>query len=309
MFVDLLVVGTSIASGVGRGPERTPQAGAVKSWIYHLADLVGARNVWNHSLPGKPLGLVNADAVEFFKQYYEKYRNFQNLFVILEYSFPSYKVWDPVASARNDCKGLDIIPVTHFKPFHQLSRASDTIYRHGYSCLENHFFCRKPVDLLRDTMHPHEIYHEVDQDDIIPEDLQRFQKQAVEWFEPTPENHLRYLRYAFDEILAAQLYFSDKNMPYVQSWVGGVSQDYKRGVDRFMRPLMQSGRLIPMQNFTAASASLEWSKNVWRNHPDEHGHRKIAEFYHDWITKHRLHERPNNKLYTGYTEDFRGNTQ
>ena len=52
---DLVVIGTSIASGVGRGIDRSVTSGAVKSWIYHLADMIGARNVLNHSLPGQSM--------------------------------------------------------------------------------------------------------------------------------------------------------------------------------------------------------------------------------------------------------------
>jgi hypothetical protein len=148
------------------------------------------------------------------------------------------------------------------------------------------------------------IYQEVDEEEIIPEDLKRFEEQAVEWFTPSEENKLRYLKYAFDEILAAQKFCEDKNMAYMQTWVGGVTPAYKRGVDRFMKPLMQNHRLVPMTEFTAASATIEWSDKPWRNHPDAKGHQRIGEFYYDWITKYKLYERPNNKLYTGFSEGF-----
>lgn len=308
MLKDILVVGTSIASGVGKGlVTGVPEAGAVKSWVYYLADLTEAKNVWNHSLPGKPLGLVNADAVEFGNQYYEKYRSYKDLFVILEYSLPSYRHWDPVATARADCAQMNVVPVTYFKPFRSIEDAAGlSNYYHGENYLQTQFFNRNPVDLLNSHKHPHEIYHEVDPSDLVPQEFKKFQKRALEWFKPSEENRLRYLKYAFDEILAAQQYCENLNIPYVQTWVGGVTDHYKRAVDRYMKPLMQSKRLVPMTEFTAATATQEWSIKPWRNHPDDTGHRRIAEFYYDWITRHRLYELPNNKLYTGYTEDFRG---
>jgi hypothetical protein len=300
MLNDIVVVGTSIASGVGMGRLRKPEAGAVKSWIYWLAELSNARNVWNHSLPGKPLGLVNADAVEFVKQYYEKYRTYENLFVVLEYSLPSYRHWDPVASARNDCVQMNIVPVTYFKPFESVEAASNSLYYHGNNQLEQQFYVRKPVDLLNQSMHPHEIYHEVPEEEIVPDDLKRFQEQALDWYRPSEENRLRYLKYAFDEIQSAQRYCENINLPYMQTWVGGVTDQYKRAVDRYMKPLLANKRLVPMQEFTAATATLDWSIKPWRNHPDATGHQRIGEFYHNWIQDHKLYQRPHNHMYRGY---------
>lgn len=305
MLNDILVVGTSIASGTGKGKEpNTPDPHAVKSWVNVLAEKSYARNVWNHSLPGKPLGLVNADAVEFGKQYWDKYRSYENLFVILEYSLPSFRHWDPVASARSDCVQMNIVPITYFAPFTTLEEATQEKYYRGNSLLKKKFYSRETHDMLAHNPNTHHIYEEIEEEEIKPEDLKRFEQQAVDWFTPSEENKLRYLRYAFDEILATQKYCEDKNIAYMQTWVGGVTDAYKRGVDRFMKPLMTTNRLVPMTEFTAASATMEWSEKPWRNHPDKIGHRRIGEFYHDWINKYKLFERPNNTLYTGFSEGF-----
>jgi hypothetical protein len=301
MLNDILVVGTSIASGVGRGHEKQPEALTVKSWVQYLAEMTQAKNVWNHSFPGKPLGLVNADAVEFGKQYYDRYRSFEDLFVILEYSFPSYKHWDPVAAVREDCAQMNIIPVAYFKPMQTLEQATGEMYYRGNNFLETKFLHRRTTDLLSHNNHPHHMYEEADQDDVLPEELQKFEHLALEWFRPSEENRLRYLKYAFDEILSAQNYCEHNNIPYMQTWVGGLTDGYKRGVDRYLKPLMQNNRLVPMTEFTAASYTLEHSQKTWRNHPDEHGHKKTAEFYYDWILKHNLHERPNSNLYRGFS--------
>lgn len=303
MLKDILVVGTSIASGIGRGLEKKPEASAVKSWVHQLAEMTGARNVWNHSFPGKPLGLVNADAVEFVKQYYDRYRSLENLFIILEYSFPSYRHWDPVANARSDCAQMNIVPMAYFKPMQSVEQAASEIYYRGNNFLETKFLYRRTSDLLGHNNHTYHMYTEADKNDILPEDLQKFESLALEWFTPSEENRLKYLKYAYDEIMSAQNYCRHKNIAFMQTWVGGLTDGYKRGVDRFLKPLMYDKRLVPMTEFTAASYGLENSKKPWRNHPDEHGHKKTAEFYRDWIKRYELFKRPTDTLYRGYSNN------
>ena len=292
---DLAVIGTSIASGVGRGIDRSVTSGAVKSWIYHLADMIGARNVWNHSLPGKSMGLVNADGAEFVRQYERKYGGTKDLFVIQEYSLPSYRHWDPVMSARADCK--EILPVTYFSAFQTLKEATNPMYYYGTDrFMESKFYVREVQDMIGKVDHQ-ETYHEVTPDYVVPEELKKFQAQALDWFKPTQANSLKYLRYAYDEIMASQEFMEHRNMKYMQTWVGGVSDSYKRAVDRYMSPLMKKNKLVPMKEFTAITATLEWSIKPFRNHPDDQGHYKIAEFYHDWITKHDLFTPSQSKLF------------
>jgi len=292
---DLVVIGTSIASGVGRGIDRTVTSGAVKSWIYHLADMIGARNVWNHSLPGKSMGLVNADGAEFAKQYERKYGNCDDLFMVLEYSLPSYRHWDPVMSARADCK--EIIPVTYFTPFKHKEDASNPMYYYGNDrFMESRFYVRDVGDMIGKVDHQ-ETYHEVTKEYVVPEQLAQFEAQALDWFQPTQANSLRYLRYAYDEVMAAQDFLEGRNITFMQTWVGGVTDSYKRAVDRYMSPLMKTKKLVPMKEFTAITATLDWSIKPFRNHPDDAGHYRIAEFYHDWITNNNLFTPTQSELF------------
>lgn len=292
---DLVVIGTSIASGVGRGIDRSVTSGAVKSWIYHLADMIGARNVWNHSLPGKSMGLVNADGAEFAKQYEKKYGNCDDLFMVLEYSLPSYRHWDPVMSARSDCK--EIIPVTYFTPFKHKEDASNPMYYYGNDrFMESRFYVRDVGDMIGKVDHQ-ETYHEVTKDYVVPDQLAQFEAQALEWFQPTQANSLRYLRYAYDEVMASQDFLEGRNITFMQTWVGGVTDSYKRAVDRYMAPLMKKQKLVPMKEFTAITATLDWSIKPFRNHPDDTGHYRIAEFYHNWITNHNLFEPTQSELF------------
>jgi len=295
-----------MASGVGQGLEsRTAEDGAVVSWVTALANLLEVDNVWNHSLPGKPIGLVHADFVEFHRQYIKRYGTSENLTIILEYSMPSYRHWDPVAASRSDCMGMNIVPLAQFSPIMDWEKARSSAYYRDAKFLQTEFYERREIDMLAVSRNAGaDMYQKVTDDVILPDEVLDFEARALEWFRPTEENKLRYMKYAFDELGSAQRLCNHWNTAYLQTWAGGFNDDYKRGVDRFLKPLSQGNpRLIPMQEFTSITATNDWSDKVWRNHPDEVGHKRIAEYFYNYIKEHKIYERPNNNLYRGYTSE------
>ena len=84
MLKDIFVCGSSHASGVRYQPGSGIAEGAVKSWVYRLGDIAEANNIFNVSMLAKPIGFSTADTVLFCREYWEKYRTYENLFCIIE---------------------------------------------------------------------------------------------------------------------------------------------------------------------------------------------------------------------------------
>ncbi len=316
--IDLFVCGSSHASGVGRGSENYNKMHDQKSWVGYFADGELCDNVWNISLPGRPLGLTTADVAEFCWSYYKKYGNYDKLFVMIELTFPNYKHWDPVAMARNDTTEL-VLPVTYIRMYNSTDKnirnpikiSSD---QNEMRYIEKKFYKRTDVNFLDHKFHRHDnIYQEVHHNDVNSEQLQKLDQDIKQWFEYdyhdqelgekfwSEQKSHKFLRYAADEIYTLQRNLEHGNVPYLMFWVGsgrGGKSNFMRKVDRIFKPIIQTKRMIPMSKFTMMEATNKLSKKPWRGHPDDIGHQKIAEYLLKWVHDNKLKQRPQSNLVT-----------
>lgn len=318
MLKDIFVCGSSHASGCGKGKiGDAGLPGSVKSWVYFLADIAEAKNVWNFSLPGKPVGLTNKDCISFIRQYWEKYRTYENLFVILEYTLPQYRTWDPVAMSRDDTKHIEVVPITYYKQLrnneHLVNPIKLSSLKDETTYVEQKFYIRNEVNLdsYSDKNHNH-MYTEIQPTDLEKTFLDRHTEKVKQWFQfdiidtetgqkrMSEEKIRKYFSYASDEIMFMKRHLEHFNIPYMMFWVGGQSEQFCVAIDRYLRPMMADNRLLPMRKFSSVRAAQEWSIKHWRSHPDEVGHERIAEFLYDWIDIHKLYQKPNQNIFTGY---------
>ena len=314
MLNDIFVCGSSVASGYGKGKLDQQMGYNLKSWVTGLAEHTNANNVWNVSLPSKPIGLSTADAVQFVRQYWEKYRSFDNLFVIVEYTLPQYKHWDPIAVARNDAKEeIEVIPITFFKMGKNTDHLTvdDPRYR-GINHVGNKFLKRntEEYNMLSPTS-TNPLYEEISAADLDKTFVNQMHKRSKDWLkydildsetgapQLSEKKMTTYLRYASDEIFSLRNYLESFNIPFLMFWAGGQTDTFCKKVDKYFAPLIESHRLIPMAQFSCNRAANEWSEESWGVHPDEIGHKRIAEFVYDWIHTHKLYTRPNSKIFTG----------
>ena len=316
--IDLFVCGSSHASGVGKGKESTyNEMHEVKSWVRFLAEKYQyVNNLWNISLPGRPLGLTTSDTVEFVRDYYKKYGNYDKLFVILEYTYPTYRHWDPVALARNDTKNLTAIPVSYYRLMrnneHLTNHISMSSLKDEFKFIEQKFYQRTDVNFIDHKMDRHDnIYQEISIKDLDEEQYLLHNQKVKSWFEYdfvdveigsrrwSDNKSKQFIRYATDEVFAMKNWLEHFSIPYLMFWVGGENEVKNKHIDAAFRKLIQTKRMIPVTDFNMVTASKEWSIKHWRSHPDETGHERISEFILDWIERYNLLDRPKQEIYTG----------
>lgn len=308
---DLFVCGSSFASGA-----TAEELGGIKSWVRHFAEKDNFKNVWNISLPGRPLGLTTSDTMEFVRSYYDRYGNFDNLFVILEYTFPTYRSWDPLMSSLTYSNKTDIIPVAYYKMLKNNRNLANPLklssLRDESQYIEikyHHRTTKKFIDHIDDNSGA--IYHEVNISDIDPVARANHMEKVKEWFEydkVDEENNLkswseekvkRYYTYANNEIHFLKKWLEHYNIPYLMLWAVGLSEGHCKFTDRVFYKIIQTKRMIPMTEFTMVKASKEMSIKPWRSHPDAVGHEKISEYLVEWVNRYKLKERPNSTIFTG----------
>lgn len=320
MLKDIAVIGSSHASGVGSGGVDRNGIGQLKSWVNCIADSVNAENVWNYSMPGKPVGMTNLDTVQFCNEYYKKYRSYDNLFCFLEYTLPQYKTWDPISF--NTQSDIQAVPFAYYKMgkdgLNEHLTDAVKVTKMSDFVVQQKFFVRNTIELSSyNSTDRRPVYEEVAATELDETYLESHIDQVKEWFQfdmlnddmalasvIATQKYQRYYEYAGAAIKYMQEYLEDRNIPYMMFWAGGQSKKFCKKNDRIFSRIVPSNRLIPMTEFTVIKAAHEWSIKHWRSHPDEEGHRRIAEFLLDYGLRHKLFHRPDMGVYTGYEGDF-----
>lgn len=286
MIQDLYVDGTSFASGWGEGLERNlfKTSTGSKSWVDYLADSVDCDNLWNHSLVAKPLDMQFYDIQQFCKQYLDAFKTFDNLFVVVEFSFVTYRSFNPVKAVEGQFKNENIYPVV-------LSKASE---------LETENFLIHYVRKSKDYLKPQEpIFSKVNPEHLDITDIKKTQQAAEHWLATKQSNFLTHLTYAYNVLSQIKKFFVDRNIPFI-IYSAAVSDNnpQKEHIDFALRTLSKDNRMVPLHQFTGQTISKKYSIEEYVNHPDKQGHIKIASALYDWIIKHDLTKKPNSSIIT-----------
>ena len=246
MLKDIAVIGSSHASGVGSGGIDRNGIGELKSWVNFVADMVDADNVWNYSMPGKPIGMTNLDTVQFLNEYYNKYRTYDNLFCFLEYTLPQYKTWDPISM---NC-GNQAVPFAYYKMgkdgLNEHLTDAVKVTQMSDFVVQQKFFVRNALELANyNNTERRPVYEEVAATDLDEAYLESHIAQVKEWFQfdmlndcpalaasIASQKYKRYYEYAGKTIKDMQDYLENRNIPYMMFWAGGQSKAFCKKNDR-----------------------------------------------------------------------------
>ena len=199
MIRDLLVSGTSIASGWGEGKMQSRPDPKNYSWINYFANSTNIQNIWNHSYVSKPMQVTMEHTMLFCEQYLERYGNYDNLFVIAEFTLPQNVKWTELHLKSNIDSEI-ITPVV-------IQHANDGVINADVANTYKTMFIRHKKDLnLLDSSTSFNFISrdEIDEADLIAHSLR------LQQFTQSSESNLVY-DYSSLHNPANQIWFIDYN--------------------------------------------------------------------------------------------------
>ena len=290
MFTDLYVDGTSYASGWGKGHERSLfKTTDTYSWVDEFANLTNCDNLWNHSLVAKPCDMQVFDIQNFCNQYYNKFKTFDRLFVVAEYSYITYRSIGTVKARDGIFKNQDITPIVMAKGTEVNNNETGGF---GYMIA----FVRKSNDYL-DIQEP--LFVSVPEEHIDADDVKKVKEFATQWLLTRFTNYVEHLEYMYNNLSLIKNFLIKRNIPFL-IYSAAVSDDApeKPFIDQTLRSLTKDKRVIPLSSFSGKTISTKYSIEEYTVHPDKLGHMAIAQHLYDWILKHNLHKKPNPSIIT-----------
>jgi len=283
MIDDLYVDGNSFASGWGRGLQtailKQPE---FESWVDFFADLSDCENVWNHSLVAKPIEMQKYDVVNFCNEYYKKHNSFDRLFVIVEIPFVWYRILHNVRIRENSFKGETAYPIIMSKwtQFDTLDYMIHYVRRSG------------------DFLSPKEpLYTTISRQQLDQNDVARTEKLAEQWMNERPRRFAEHMTFAYENVNYLKQFLHQRNIPYmIYSSAVTDKNPYRDAIDFAFRNLTKDNRFVPIKEMTGAQIGLSASLKTQKEHPDETGHKAIATWLFEYVTKHNLTEKPNPSI-------------
>ena len=290
MLTDLYVDGTSYASGWGKGHEKNLfKTSDAYSWVDRFSEITNCNNVWNHSLVAKPCDMQVFDIQNFCNQYYNKFKTFDKLFVIAEFSYITYRSIGTVKAREGIFKNQDIIPVIMAKGIELNSNEAG-----GFGYIIQ--YVRKSEDYLN-IQEP--LFVKVPEEHIDPDDVKRIKEFATQWLLTRFTNYIEHLDYMYTNLSLIKNFLIKRNIPFV-IYSAAVSDNApeQHFIDQTLRTLVKDKRIVPLKEFSGRSLSSKHSIEEYTVHPDKMGHMAIAEHLYDWVLKHNLHKKPNPSIIT-----------
>jgi hypothetical protein len=290
MLTDLYVDGCSYAFGWGKGREtdicKTPSS---YSWVDEFSRLSNCSNVWNHSVIGKPSDMQVLDIQNFCNQYYKKFKTFDNLFVIAELSYITYRSIGLVKAREGVFKNQDIIPIV-------MANAKDVLTNEtgGFGYVIQ--YVRRSNDYI-DIQEP--LFTPVPEHHIDPDDQKRVKEYATQWLLTRYTNYVEHLDYMYKNLSLIRNFLIKRNIPFlIYSAAVSDNAPEKEFIDQALRTISKDKRIIPLSAFSGKSISGKYSIEEYTVHPDATGHKAIGRHLYDWMVKYDLHKKPNPSIIT-----------
>lgn len=268
MTVDNLYInGTSFATGWGKGYEDQKTVTPRNSWVTYFSQSTKPNKLYLDAIVGKGIGRTCRDTIAFCEKYKEKFGSLDNLNIILEFTTPRYRHWDPLKTINGD----EAYPMAYIS--------------HGSLWETDHYFVKRDFNdntlEFTDTIIPN--------DAIDPVQYDAWKKELHEWYfggQGIPF----YMVYASNEINPLKTYLSNNNAKYIMFWCVGATNVGRKLVDRYMRPLYSDGRLIATQQLSGHRIAKEESDECHQGHPDDKGHKFLADALENYINENRSFE-------------------
>jgi hypothetical protein len=283
MISDLYVDGNSYASGWGRGLQtailKQPD---FESWVDYFADLSNCENVWNHSLVAKPIDMQKYDVINFCNEYYKKHNSFDRLFVIVELPFVWYRILHNLRIRENNFKGETAYPIIMSKWIH-LDTLDYMIH-----------YVRRSGDYLT-IKEP--LFSTISRQQLDLNDVAKTEKLAEQWMNERPRRFTEHMTFAYENVHHIKQFLHQRNIPYmIYSSVVTEKNPYRDSIDFAFRNFYKDNRFVPIKEMTGTQIGTKASLETFRDHPDKTGHKAIATWLFEYLTKHNLTEKPNSSL-------------
>lgn len=258
------------------------------SWVQHFANLNNVENCWNHSIVAKPIEMTYTDTVGFCEQYKQKYKNYNNLFAIIELTDPGYRQFDPVTlkgMSGNELETFDkdysIVPIV-FRTEESLITKQVTPWRSVFVKM------KKNTDYLAED----QFAEQIDASEILEGELARHKTEKDFAHHTKKDNTLTHLELSREVIDNLSNYLLTENIAHVIYWVGGRQDKFKKIMDKYFKAYMKNNRMIPLNTYTGIDYSLKHSIKPKGVHPDQAGHIATAKFLNNYVKLHNLTKKP-----------------
>lgn len=264
--MDIMVNGTSVASGWGNGKEDLTGFNNTSSWPHFFANMSNASRLWNHSLPSKPLELVIRDQYRFCDQYMNAGNSPDNLFCMVELGWPSYPDFIQV-----DDRSRQLFPV-----FFKECSSDQSIYCNNTWWSD--FIVSSPHD-------PDYLSGSVYEADSVTGGAYRVICSAKSkiMYQNTFNERMNKICKKIREL---SKWLDSYNFSFIIFW---GANEIPGVVDQQMTTSLGGHKhYIPMRDFSTLLNGVAWSKSPKRNHPDLLGSKRIAKYLFEQTTRKQL---------------------
>ena len=282
---DLYINGTSVASGFGLGKEvhfGKRDMSITTAWPHMFANKHNVGEMWNHSLPSKPIELSIRDTKGFVEQYLASGRHATDLFCAIEFLLPYHPLFQPLI--QTDSKV--IFPVIY---------QNDPLQTPDFTTagtFGSHFVeCDKHPDYLTGGA----IYTPAG-DTIDTKLITMHEHERHSWIAGrSASSIMRRLDYVATAIADLQVWLKNRGVNAIMFWACGGSElvdntKYSKLVDKALTArLPYKKNYIPMSDFSCLNYGIAQSltKSMHR-HPDQVGHHRIAEYLDNYLISNSI---------------------
>jgi|MDSZ01.2.fsa_nt_gb hypothetical protein len=276
MFKDLYINGTSVATGWGQGKEQINDTTYTGAWPHQFAEKHNVGNMWNHSIPSKPVELSIRDQKGFCEQYIQQGNNVDNLFTIVEFLLPQHPLLQPVYENDEDI----IFPLIFHQDPLEINFNKDQEYLSYYAGTKKqpNYMSNEPIYTMPEVDVNLRSIHE---------------EQKIKYY--TEEHNLSKRLYnVFVQIGFLQRWLHTKGIKFLMFWACGGNElknnndQFAKLVDKAMLNLPYKHRFIPMTQFSCMNYGVLHSLKSNLNHPDAVGQHHIAEYLDKYIISNNI---------------------
>lgn len=278
--MDLFICGTSAAAGYGVGLEHGyyPQS----SWPNFLAKKLGVNNFYNYSLPGRPIRSAIRETKRFIKEYQEEGNSTDDLFVVVELPYLSYREFGTV-TAKDGSIAHSIVN----------KRIVIDELQDNYKKFDNVFFVKEVkryFDKDRITSKYNFQYEYFDEIDIIHEDLERLHNQVESYYNNEDYKADVYMQDAYTEIQHLIHWFREKKIRYVMYWYSNhQSEPLLRAKFANLYKDCYDKRFITSEELSVQKVIIDFDIEHYYMHPTVKGHMILGDrLYKHIIDNHLL---------------------
>lgn len=223
------------------------------------------------------------DTMGFCTQYFERYKTYSELFVIVEFTGPQHMLWKSLDYTIN---GSIVTPVVSQKSPELVPNTPEP-HEHYQSVFVRH-------NSKKDYLGQKRLWEHVSPRHIPQHALHRHYEQVARHHEQFAGIFARQISHCYSHVTQLMRWLQERNIAYLFNWATGTHPSFIRLVDRAFKNV--GPRLIPMHMYTGFSKGVEWSEKPFWDHPDSIGQQRIAHFMKNYVLEHNLFQAPQKSI-------------